>query len=120
MWTALPVAAFSIVTSFTALAIEASFNVSLPLASLIWAMTGVVMVGLVPNTKEPLPVSLVTAAARFAEVGVPKNVATPVPKLLNPVPPEVAANGVVAESVVKAPVDGLLAPTAVAVMPTEL
>ena len=97
MWTALPVAAFSIVTSFTADAIEASFKVSLPFASLIWAMTGVVMVGEPDSTTLVVPVELAT-----------------------PVPPEATANGVVAESVVKAPVDGLLAPTAVAVMPTEL
>ena len=46
------------------------------------------IVGAVPNTKEPVPVSSVTAANKFAEDGVPKNVATPVPKEVIPVPPE--------------------------------
>jgi hypothetical protein len=54
---------------------------------------GVTSVGLVANTSAPLPVSLVTAAAKLAELGVPKNVATPVPKAVRPVPPEAAASG---------------------------
>jgi hypothetical protein len=41
---------------------------------------GVTNVGLVANTKEPEPVSSVTTVAKFAEDGVAKNVATPVPK----------------------------------------
>ena len=40
----------------------------------------VVIVGEVPNTSAPLPVSSVTAAARFAELGVVRKVAMPVPK----------------------------------------
>jgi hypothetical protein len=48
---------------------------------------GVTSVGLLANTKEPVPVSLVTAAARLAELGVPRKVATPEPKLVIPVPP---------------------------------
>ena len=44
-------------------------------------------VGLVANTNDPDPVSSVTAAAKFALEGVPKNVATPVPRLVIPVPP---------------------------------
>ena len=36
--------------------------------------------GLVPNTSEPDPVSSVIADAKFADDGVAKNVATPVPK----------------------------------------
>lgn len=48
---------------------------------------GVTKVGLVAKTAEPLPVSSVSAAARFAELGVPRNVATPAPKLVMPVPP---------------------------------
>jgi hypothetical protein len=51
------------------------------------------IVGAVPNTKDPVPVSSVTAANKFAEDGVPKNVATPVPKEESPVPPEPAGNG---------------------------
>lgn len=47
--------------------------------------TGVTNVGLVANTKAPLPVSLVTAAARFAEEGVPRKVAIPVPNPVTPV-----------------------------------
>ena len=46
---------------------------------------GVTSVGLVANTNDPVPVSSVTAAARFALDGVAKNVATPVPKPLTPV-----------------------------------
>ena len=47
--------------------------------------TGVTRVGLVANTKAPEPVSSVTAAARFALDGVPRNVATLVPKPDTPV-----------------------------------
>jgi len=47
--------------------------------------SGVTSVGLVANTSAPDPVSLVTAAAKFAEVGVAKNVATPDAKPLTPV-----------------------------------
>jgi hypothetical protein len=46
---------------------------------------GVTSVGDVANTKEPEPVSSDTAEAKFAELGVAKNVATPVPKPLIPV-----------------------------------
>jgi hypothetical protein len=55
---------------------------------------GVTRVGLVANTKAPEPVSPVTAAAKFADDGVPRNVATPVPRLEMPVPPFVTlSNG---------------------------
>jgi hypothetical protein len=47
--------------------------------------TGVTRVGLVANTTEPEPVSLVIAEARFADVGVARNVATPVPRPDTPV-----------------------------------
>jgi hypothetical protein len=40
-----------------------------------------VIVGLVANTKEPLPVLSVTATAKFSLVGVAKNDWTPVPKV---------------------------------------
>ena len=46
---------------------------------------GVTNVGLVAKTNDPVPVSSVTAAARFALDGVAKNVATPVPKPETPV-----------------------------------
>ena len=49
--------------------------------------TGVTKAGLVANTSAPVPVSSVTAAARFADDGVPRNVATPVPNDVIPVPP---------------------------------
>jgi hypothetical protein len=48
---------------------------------------GVTKVGDVANTKAPVPVSSVTAEAKFAEEGVPKNVATPAPRDVIPVPP---------------------------------
>ena len=47
--------------------------------------SGVVNVGLVPNTNAPDPVSPVTAAARLALLGVARNVATPVPRPETPV-----------------------------------
>jgi hypothetical protein len=46
---------------------------------------GVTSVGLVANTLAPLPVSSVKAAAKLAEEGVAKNVATFAPKPLTPV-----------------------------------
>jgi hypothetical protein len=49
---------------------------------------GVTNVGEVAKTAEPLPVSSVKAAARFADDGVPRKVATPLPKDVIPVPPE--------------------------------
>jgi len=49
--------------------------------------TGVTKVGEVANTKAPDPVSSVTAEAKLADDGVPKKVATPVPKDVIPVPP---------------------------------
>jgi hypothetical protein len=48
---------------------------------------GVTSVGLVPKTSRPDPVSLVTAAAKLADVGVPRKVAIPAPRALMPVPP---------------------------------
>ena len=48
---------------------------------------GVVIVGAVANTAEPVPVSSVSAARKFALEGVPKKSATPAPKLVMPVPP---------------------------------
>jgi hypothetical protein len=62
---------------------------------------GVTKVGLVANTNEPDPVSSETAVARFALVGVPKNVAIPVPK---PETPVLIGNPVV---LVKTPLDGV-------------
>ena len=49
------------------------------------SVTAEVKVGLVANTRGPDPVSSVTADARFADDGVAKNVATPVPRPLTPV-----------------------------------
>lgn len=46
---------------------------------------GVMSVGDVANTRLPVPVSSATAEAKFAELGVAKNVAIPVPKPLIPV-----------------------------------
>jgi len=47
--------------------------------------TGVTKVGVLEKTKDPVPVSLVTAALKLALVGEAKKVATPVPKPLIPV-----------------------------------
>jgi hypothetical protein len=57
-----------------------------------------VIVGDVPKTKAPEPVSPVTAAAKLAEDGVPKNVATSVPKEVIPVPPEAGNSGLVRDT----------------------
>lgn len=46
---------------------------------------GVTNVGELANTSEPVPVSSVTAARKLADEGVPKNVATPVPRPATPV-----------------------------------
>jgi hypothetical protein len=48
---------------------------------------GVVKAGLVAKTNAPVPVSSVTAVARFALEGVPNQSATPAPKEVMPVPP---------------------------------
>jgi hypothetical protein len=71
MWTALPLGAFSIVTSFIADPTEASFSVSLPLASLIWAITGVVIVGEPDSTTLVVPVEVVTPVPPLATGKVP-------------------------------------------------
>jgi len=63
--------------------------------------TGVTRVGLVANTKDPEPVSSVTVDAKLAEVGVPRNVATPVPK---PDIPVETGNPVPLASVIVGPV----------------
>ena len=52
---------------------------------------GVASVGDVANTSDPVPVSSVTAASRFALEGVARKVETPVPK---PVTPPTATDGV--------------------------
>lgn len=73
------------------------------------AINGLSSVGLVANTNAPVPVSSVTADARFADDGVPRKVATPLPRLVIPVPP-LATGKAVPEYVmasVPAPVIGL-------------
>lgn len=57
--------------------------VSVPLVGV--PKIGVTNVGDVANTSAPVPVSPVTAAARLAVLGVPKNAATPVPRPDTPV-----------------------------------
>ena len=47
--------------------------------------TGVTSVGVLANTRAPVPVSSVTAAARLAELGVARKVATPVARPDTPV-----------------------------------
>src|SRR5437867_1657161 len=53
---------------------------SVALVSVPPVIVGVAIVGDVPNTTAPLPVSPVTAVARFALLGVARNAATPVPR----------------------------------------
>jgi hypothetical protein len=66
---------------------------------------GVTSVGELANTRAPLPVSSVTAVAKFADDGVAKNVATPVPRPEIPVDTgnPVALVNVPDEGVPKAP-----------------
>ena len=45
---------------------------------------GATKTGALANTKEPVPVSSVTAVRKLADEGVPKNVATPAPKPATP------------------------------------
>ena len=52
---------------------------------------GVVSTGDVAKTASPVPVSSVSAAAKLAELGVPRKVATLVPNAVSPVPPLAAA-----------------------------
>lgn len=70
--------------------------------------TGVTKAGLVANTSAPVPVSSVTAAAKFADEGVPRNVATPVPNDVIPVPP-FATGRVPFTSVVRSTVPAVIA-----------
>lgn len=56
------------------------------------------------NTTDPVPVSSVIAAARFAEDGVPRNVATPAPK------PEMPDSGAAVAVIVPVPVAASEAP----------
>jgi hypothetical protein len=58
-------------TKFTVVAVVLSKSNDAPPAT-----NDVVIVGLVPNTSAPVPVSLVTADAKFADEGVARNVAT--------------------------------------------
>lgn len=55
-------------------------------------MVGVVIVGEVANTAAPVPVSSVRAPRKFALLGVPHQVAMPLPKLVIPVPPFATAS----------------------------
>ncbi len=57
----------------------------LTLVTVATPSVGVVSVGLVANTSAPDPVSPVTAAARLADDGVARNVATLAPRPLTPV-----------------------------------
>jgi hypothetical protein len=74
-----------IVIPSTAEAVAAMSIAEFPLVSLIVAVRGVTRVGEVANVRAPLPVSSVTAEARFALDGVPRNVATPAARPLTPV-----------------------------------
>ncbi len=73
----------SVVALPTKVSVEVG-NVSVPVLT-IELITGVVKVGDVPKTSAPEPVSPVTAAAKFALLGVAKNVATLAPNPLTPV-----------------------------------
>ena len=70
----------SLAMSVLAVAAEATpVPVGIPL------MTGVAIVGVVPKTSAPDPVSSVTAVIRLALDGVARKVAIPVPRPLTPV-----------------------------------
>ena len=63
------------------------FPVNVPAIVPAPVIVGAEIVGLVPNTAAPEPVSSVKAAARLALDGVPRNVAIPLPSEVIPVPP---------------------------------
>ncbi len=58
-------------------------------------IVGPEMVGDVPKTSAPLPVSSVHAVAMFAEENVPSAAATPLPSAVSPVPPFESGSAVV-------------------------
>lgn len=81
----MPAGSVNVVVPAIAGALKATVPDVEPLNVAVPVIVGEPIVGLVPNTKAPDPVSSVTADARFALDGVAKNVATPVPRPLTPV-----------------------------------
>jgi len=75
-------------------------------------MFGVINVGVLANTRAPVPVSSVTAANKFADDGVPRNVAIPVPKDVIPVPPFATGRVPVTPVVSGSPVTFVITPDA--------
>ena len=75
-------------------------------------IVGPVIVGFVPNTNSPIPVSSVTTVARLALDGVPNHVATPVPNDTIPVPPLATGNVPVTPVVNGSPVTFVMTPDA--------
>lgn len=67
-------------------------------------VSDVVILGLVPNTSTPVPVSSVMAAARLADDGVPSQVATLAPNDVMPVPPLATGSAVPERVTAKVPV----------------
>lgn len=66
-------------------------------------IVGDAIVGEVAKTALPVPVSSVSAAAKFADVGVCKNVATLVPSDVIPVPPRLAGSVPVVPALIGSP-----------------
>lgn len=89
----------SVVSRPTRVSVEVG-SVNVPVL-LICEITGVVSVGEVPKTNAPEPVSSVTAAIKFADEGVARNVATLVP---NPEIPVATGNPV---QLVNVPAEGV-------------
>jgi hypothetical protein len=89
--TAVPVLPIAVTSSENAPAKNVLESIEITVAALaFWipvVILGVVRAGLVAKTKEPVPVSSVTAVARLALEGVPNQVATPEPNEVMPVPP---------------------------------
>jgi hypothetical protein len=89
--TAVPVSPKAVTSSENAPEKNTLESIEITVAALaFWipvVILGVVRAGLVAKTKEPVPVSSVTAEARLAEDGVPRKSATPEPKEVIPVPP---------------------------------
>jgi hypothetical protein len=89
--TAVPVLPIAVTSSENAPEKNTLESIEITVAALaFWipvVILGVVSAGLVAKTKDPVPVSSVTAVARFALEGVPRKVATPEPNEVIPVPP---------------------------------
>lgn len=83
---------FALVVTLLAVNAVAVPVMFVPTSALGVPRLGLERIGLTANTAAPEPVSSVKAAARFADDGVPRKVAIPVPNDVIPVPPFATAS----------------------------